>query len=78
MFSKTIPGHWETKFDEGTIVELINLFELRSLKLHVQEVRKRGNKVKTGDNDYKISDFDTQKSEILEELKKQKTMILKI
>ena len=52
-----------------TIDELNNLIELRSLELHVNEVRKRGNKMKIGDNEYKLSDFDNQKNEILEELK---------
>ena len=45
--------------------------ELRSLELHVKEVRKRGNQTNIRDNDYKLSDFDTQKkNEILEDLKK--------
>ena len=43
------------------INDLNNLLELKSLELHVEEVRKRGNKLKIGDNDYKLSDFDTQK-----------------
>ena len=38
----------------------------------VEEVRKRGNKIKIGDKEYKLSDFDNQKYEILEELKKAK------
>ena len=46
--------------------------ELKSIELHVDEVRKRGNKIKIGDNEYKLSDFDNQKHEILEELKKVK------
>ena len=32
-------------------------------------MRKRGNIIKIGDKEYKLSDFDTQKNEILEELK---------
>ena len=36
------------------------------------EVRKRGNKIKIGDYEYKLSDFDTQKNEILEKLKNAK------
>ena len=43
-FSITIPGHWQTKSDEKTFDELINLLGLRSLELHVKEIRKRGNK----------------------------------
>ena len=71
-FSIIIPGHYEDKFAEKTINDLNNLLELRSLELHVDEVRKRGNKIKIGDNEYKLSDFDNQKHEILEELKNVK------
>ena len=71
-FSITIPGHWETKYAEKTIDELNKLLEVRSRELHVKEVRKRGNKIKIGGNEYKLSDFDTQKNEILEELKTAK------
>ena len=71
-FSIIIPGHWETEFAEKIIDEVNRLLELRSLELHVNEVRKRGNKIKIGDKEYKISDFDNQKYEILEELKKTK------
>ena len=55
-----------------TINDLNKLLELKSLELHVEEVRKRGNKIKIEDNEYKLSDFDTQKNEILEELKNVK------
>ena len=51
------------------INDLNKLLELKSLELHVEEVRKRGNKVKVADNEYKLLDFDTQKNEILEELR---------
>ena len=51
-FSITIPGHWESKSAEKTI-ELNKLLELRSLELHVKEVRKRGSKIKLGDIEYK-------------------------
>ena len=68
-FSITIPGHWQTETDEKTIDELNKFLELRSLELHVKEVRRRGNQIKLGDNEYKLSDFDLQKNEILEELK---------
>ena len=71
-FSIIIPAHWETEFAENTIDELNKLLELRSFELHVNEVRKRGNKIKIGDIEYKISDFDTQKYEIIAELKKAK------
>ena len=71
-FSNSIPGHWESKSDEETIDELNKLFELRSLELHLKEVRKRGNKIKIGNDEYNLSDFDTQKTQILEDLKKCK------
>ena len=61
-FSIIVPGHWESKSAEKTIDELNKLLELRSLELHVKEVRKRGNKIKIGDNEYKLSDFDTFKN----------------
>ena len=38
----------------------------------LNEVRKIGNKLKLEDNEYKLSDFDTQKNEIFEELKNVK------
>ena len=38
----------------------------------MQTVRKKGNKLKIGDNEYKLSDFGTQKYEILEEIKNVK------
>ena len=69
-FSIIIPGHYETKFAEKIIDDLNKLLELKSLELHVNEVRKRGNIIKIGDKEYKLSDFDNQKYEILEELKK--------
>ena len=71
-FSIIIPGHWVTEFVEKIINELNRLLELRSLDLHVNEVRKRGNKIKIGDKEYKLSDFDNQKYEILEEIKNAK------
>ena len=71
-FSIIIPGHYQTEFAEKTIDQLNKLLELKSLELHVAEARKRGNKIKIGDNEHKLSDFDSQKHEILEELKKAK------
>ena len=71
-FSILIPGHYQNKSDEKTINDLNKLIELKSLELHVEEVRKRGNKIKIGDNEYKLSDFDNQKNETLEELKNVK------
>ena len=72
-FSINIPGHWGTEFDRKTFAKIDELMEPRSLELHVEEVRKRGQKIKIGDSEYKLSDFDTQKkNEKLEELKKVK------
>ena len=72
-FSIIIPGHhYQTEFAEEIINDLNKLLELRSLELHVEEVRKRANKIKAGDNEYKLSDFDIQKNEILEELRNVK------
>ena len=71
-FSIIIPGHYETKFAEKIIDELNRLLDLRTLELHVDEVEKRGNKIKIEDKQYKLSDFDNQKYEILQELKNVK------
>ena len=71
-FSKIIPGQYQNKTDEKTINDLNKLLELKSLELHVEEVKKRGNKIKTEYKEYKISDFDDQKNEIIEELKNAK------
>ena len=38
----------------------------------MNEIRKRGNQLKTGDKEYKLSDFDTQEIEMLEELENLK------
>ena len=71
-FSKIIQAHWETEFAEKIIDEVNRLLELRSLELYVNEFRKRGNAIKVGDKEYKLSDFDYQKYEIIEELKNVK------
>ena len=71
-FPIIIPGHYKTEFAEKVINDLNKLEELRSLELHVEEVRKRGNLKKIEDKEYKLSDFDTQKNEILEELRNVK------
>ena len=52
------------------INDLYKLLEPKSLELHAEEVKKRGNKIKIGDNEYKLSDFVTRKKkDILEEIK---------
>ena len=71
-FSIITPGHYQNESDEKTIDNLNKLLELKSLELHVQEVEKRGNKIKIANKDYKLSDFDFQKNEIIEELKNAK------
>ena len=77
-FSIIIPGHYQNKSDERTIDDLNKLLEFKSLELHVKKVRKRCDKIKTEDNEYNLSDFDSQKHEIIEELKMLNTTILKI
>ena len=67
-FSIIIPGHYQNKSDEETIDDLNKLLELKSLELHVEEVKKRGNIIKNGENEYKLSDFDSQKYEIIDGL----------
>ena len=71
-FSIIIPAHWESEFADKIIDELNRLLKLKTLDLHVNEVRKRGNLIKIGDKEYNLSDFDNQKYEILEELKNVK------
>ena len=71
-FSIIIPGHYQKKCDEKTIDDLNKLLELKSLELHLEEVRKRGNIIKIGGKEYKLSDFVNQKYEILGELKNVK------
>ena len=71
-FSIIIPGHYKTEFAETVINDLNELHELKSLELHVETVRQRGNIFKIGDKEYKLSDLDNQKNEILEELRKVK------
>ena len=71
-FSIIIPGHYQNKSDEKTIDDLNKLLELKSLELHVEEVKKRGSRIKIAEKGYKLSDFDNQKNEILQELKNAK------
>ena len=60
-FSIIRPGHYKTEFAEKIINDLNKVLELKSLELYVEEVRKRGNKIKIGDKEYELSDLDTQK-----------------
>ena len=41
-FSIIITGHYQNKSDEKTIDDLNKLLELKSLELHVEEVKKKG------------------------------------
>ena len=54
------------------IKDLNKLLRLNYLELHVEVIRKRGNKIKLRDEEYELSDFDIQKNEILEEMKNVK------
>ena len=40
-FSIIIPGHYETEFAEKIINDINKLLELKSIELHVEEVKKR-------------------------------------
>ena len=60
-FSIIIPGHYKTEFAEKVINDLNDLYELKSLELHVEAVRNRGNIIKIADKEYKLSDLDNQK-----------------
>ena len=71
-FSIIIPGHYKTEFAEKVINDLNELYELKSLELHVEAVRQRENVIKIADKEYKLSDLDNQKNEILEELRNVK------
>ena len=64
-FSITIPGHWDSKSAENSIDELNKVLELTSLELHAKEVRKRGNQIKKGDNEYKLSNLILKKTRYL-------------
>ena len=61
--------------NEKTIDDLNELLVFRSpnnIEINVKEIRKRGNRIKTRYNEYNFSDLDTQKHEVLEELKNAK------
>ena len=71
-FSITTPGYWCSRGGAGTIQKIQLLAELRSqndVDLHVEELGKRVNQVKTGEREYKLLDLDTHKNKIYEELK---------
>ena len=76
-FSIIVPGHWEDEFSEKINNEVNRILELRSLESHVDEVRKRGNTIKIGDKEYKLSDFDNHKYEIIKELKEAEYKVIR-
>ena len=71
-FSIITPGHYQNKSDEETIAYLNKLIELKSLESHVEVVRIKGNKIKIGVKEFKLSDFDTQKKRNTSSFKKTK------
>ena len=75
-FSYITPGHWSSRGVAEIIIKLQRLIQPRSqddIKINVEEVRKRENRIKLGDKEYKLSEFDTQKEEVMEELQKYRT-----
>ena len=71
-FSILTASHWSSRGAEETINRLQQLLKLISEndnKLHVEEVRKKGDQIKIWKKEYKSSDLDNQKNEILEKLK---------
>ena len=70
-FSISIPGHRNSKSADKSIDELNKLLTFTSendSEQRVGEVRKRGQQIKIGDRDYKLSDLGFHKNEINEEL----------
>ena len=61
-FSINIPGHYQTEFAEKIIDDLNKILELKSLELHVNEVRERGSKLKLGKNELNLGDFEELKN----------------
>ena len=71
-FSITIEGHWSSRGGAGTIKKLQKLLMVRpknNIELHVEEVSKKENQIEIGDKEKNLSDLDTCKKEIIEELK---------
>ena len=60
-FSIIIPGHYKTEFAEKVINDLYELYELKSLELHVEAVRKTGSKIKITEKEDKLSDLGNQR-----------------
>ena len=56
--------HWSSRGGAEIINKREKLLKLRSqngIELHVKEGRNRGKQIKIGDNEYELSDHDTQK-----------------
>ena len=71
-FSITTQGHWSFRGRAKAINKLKKILEMRDIndiKLHVEEVRKKGNQIKTGHKEFKLSDFDTREIEFIKKLK---------
>ena len=72
IFSISTTGYWSSRGGAGTTHKLQNLSELLSqidIELQVEEATKRRNQIQIEENKYKLSDLDTHKNEISEELK---------
>ena len=63
-FSITTPCHCSSRGCAEIIHKLQKVLELRpenDIELHVKEAEKRGHEIKKKKNEYKLSEFDTQK-----------------
>ena len=68
-----IPGHWSSRGSSATVFELRELLKFRGendFQLHVEEVKKKGNQIKIRSKEYELSELDTRKNEIIEDIKK--------
>ena len=71
-FSNTTPCCWSSQQGTEKIFKLRDIFDVRirnDSELHVDEVNKKRNQIKIGENKYKLSDLDTIKNDISDELK---------
>ena len=72
FFPITLPSYWSWRGGSETIIKLREFLRLRAqndIELHVKEVKKRGNQIKVGGNEYKLSDLDIRETEINKEIK---------
>ena len=75
-FSIIIQCHWNSESVEKAIDKLNILLERRSendSELHVEEVKAWGDRIVLEGKEYKLSDLDTQKDEILKNLEKDRS-----